>query len=93
MDCRLAIVGDGSMFDKSKDCTERREDGRSDGVRGEPSDGVRDEGSIGTLLNPSTSVMDCDGRGLTSTSLAVGIGRVRDENINISGWVAVEIGR
>lgn len=97
VDCGLAIVGDGSTLDsvsKLNDCSEGGKDGRSDGVRGDRSDGVRDDGRIGTLLNPLiSSITDADGRGLMRMSLAVGIGRVEDGNINISGWVAAETGR
>ena len=67
----LSIVGDGRTLDsvsKPNNCSERGEDGRSDGVRGEPSDGVRDEGRIGTLLNPPMFVMDSDCGLLVETS-------------------------
>ena len=85
----LVAIGDGSMVENSSsldDCSDRGEDGRSVGVRGEASDGVREEGRAGTVLNAATlSVMDGGRRG---SSLA----RVGDGNA-ISGWVAIEIGR
>ena len=78
-----SIVGNGSDFD---DCSERGEDGRGVGVA---SDGVRDEGRSGTVLNGATlSVMEGGGRG---SSLAAGRGAV-SEGSTISDWVAVEIG-
>ena len=82
-----SIVGNGSDFD---DCSESGEDGRSVDVRGVASDGVRDEGRSGTVLNGAIlSVMEGGGCG---PSLADGRGVVSDGS-TISGWVAVEIGR
>lgn len=81
-----SIVGNCLDFD---DCSERGEDGRGVGVGGVASDGVRDEGRSGTVLNGATlSVMEGGGRG---SSLGAGRGTVSEGN-TISDWVAVEIG-
>jgi hypothetical protein len=83
-------IGDGSIVETGSyldDCSERGEDGRSVGVRGVASEGVRDEGRSGMVLNAAMlSVSGC------GSSLAAGREAVSDGN-TISGRVAVEIGR
>ena len=87
----MVTISDGSILENSSkldDCSERGDDGRSVGVSSEASEGAREEGRIGTVLNAATlSVMDGGGCG---SLLAAGRG-VGDGNI-ISGWVAVETG-
>ena len=86
----MVAIGNVDDDSKSIDVYKRGEGGRSVDVRGDTSDGVRDEGRIGTVLNaPTLSVTDAGGRGFIGMSLGMGSGV---ENI-ISGWVAVETGR